>query len=89
MSANTILFLLVLVVIAAIGVCQTQLAAAHPNATVIFGRARFSVLSKRLIRMEMALPVVQNGTTTYTFDDRATSVVINRVNRESKACCSF
>lgn len=73
------LMFVVVVVICTIGECRTQQAAAHPNATVRFGRARFSVLGGRLIRMEMGLPIVQNGTKNYTFDDRATSVVINRV----------
>ena len=82
------MFLLLPVIMSAIARQTQQEAAAHPNATVIFGRARFSVLSKRLIRMEMALPVVKNGTETYIFDDRATSVVINRVNREC-ACSLF
>ena len=52
---------------------------AYPNSTVRFGRARFTVLSNRLLRMEMALHTVHNGTINYTFDDRATSVVIHRV----------
>jgi len=43
---------------------------ANPESTVIYGNARFTVLTPRLIRMEWS----ENG----TFEDRATLAVVNR-----------
>jgi hypothetical protein len=47
---------------------------AVPAATVVFGKARFTVLTPSLIRMESGRLVNR----TIHFDDRGTSVVINR-----------
>ena len=47
---------------------------AAPAATVLFGDARFTLLSPSLIRLEHSAPLNSEK----SFDDRATSVVINR-----------